>query len=353
MLQSKWSVLLVACAVVLAACGQNRQAASTTAPASTNEPTAMPTVDASTSYQNPVYLADFPDPAILQVGSTFYAYATNNNESHVQVARSQDLVKWEKLKDGMPSWPSWAKGVSGFFWAPEVIRINETYVMYYTARDRAADRQCIGVATSATPEGPFTDTRDAALVCQPDQGGSIDASPFRDGETLYLYWKNDGNCCGQPTYLYAQELATDGLSLVGEPKQLLRNDAAWEGSLIEAPGMFKHGNNYYLFFSGNAYDSPNYAVGYATCQTALGPCQKAAENPIVQSGPPPYRAYGPGHQFVFQVGNQTWMAYHAWEKQGKARRGNGRQMWLDRLDWQDGKPVLRGPTPDPQPKPEL
>ena len=53
-------------------------------------------------YTNPVIQSDFPDPSILQVGSLFYAYATNAFGKHVQVARSDDLVRWEPLPDARP-----------------------------------------------------------------------------------------------------------------------------------------------------------------------------------------------------------------------------------------------------------
>ncbi len=58
-------------------------------------------------------------------------------------------------------------------------------------------------ATGKTPAGPFTDTSAKPLVCQADEGGSIDPSPrvAADG-TVYLYWQNDGNCCGLPVKLY-------------------------------------------------------------------------------------------------------------------------------------------------------
>jgi beta-xylosidase len=32
---------------------------------------------------NPVYTRDFPDPFVLKVGATYYAYATNGNGSNV------------------------------------------------------------------------------------------------------------------------------------------------------------------------------------------------------------------------------------------------------------------------------
>ena len=103
------------------------------------------------SFQNPVLRADFPDPGLLFAEGLYYAYATNGSGKNVQLARSADLVEWELLTDAMPSLPTWAKLGGSFVWAPEVIQIGEQYVLYYTARDKAADRQCIGVATSDKP----------------------------------------------------------------------------------------------------------------------------------------------------------------------------------------------------------
>ncbi len=370
--------------VVTAGCGQNQQNTGTTANQATAAPaagageaTAAPasatsdaaqaaTAPAATgatgaatapaltedSFQNPVLRADFADPGVLKVGDTFYAYATNAIGKNVQVARSTDLVKWEQLPDAMPALASWARPGGSLVWAPEVVQVGEQFLLYYTARDKASDKQCIGVAISAKPEGRFKDPNDKPFICQADQGGSIDASPFYDGDKLYLYWKNDGNCCLKPTYLYVQELTPDGLSLVGEPTQLVRNDAPWEGTLVEAPTMIKRDEAYYLFFSANGYAGPLYAVGYAVCESAIGPCQDAPENPILKSrmDQKPL-VMGPGHQAIVQIEDETWILYHAWEITSAGLRGNRRFMFLDELEWQDGKPVMQGPTTDPQPKP--
>ena len=282
----------------------------------------------------------------------YYAYATNAVGKNVQVAQSSDLVSWKQLPDAMPALASWAQLGGSYVWAPEVTQIGDQFVLYYTARDKASDSQCIGVAMSDKPAGQFKDSNSKPLVCQADQGGSIDPDPFRDGDKLYLYWKNDGNCCAKPTYLYAQQLAPDGLSLVGEPMQLVRNDAAWESTLVEAPTMVKHGDGYYLFFSANDYASPKYAVGYATCQSATGPCQDAPENPILKSRMDQQPlVMGPGHQTVVQIQDQTWIVYHAWEITSAGLRGDRRFMYIDKLEWQNGKPVVDGPTTAPQPDP--
>ncbi len=115
--------------------------------------------------------------------------------------------------------------------------------------------------------------------------------------------------------------------------------------------MWKQEGRYFLFFSGNVYKSPNYAVGYATCDSPLGPCQDAPENPILkrkQDKPP---VIGPGHQTLVDVGEETWLVYHAWEVSATGGQGNRRFMHIDRLVWQDGRPVVQGPTVDPQPLP--
>ena len=302
------------------------------------------------TFQNPVLKYDFPDPGIMQVGDTYYAYATNASGRNVQAARSTDLVKWELLTDAMPALPKWAKG--GLTWAPEVIQIGDRFALYFTARDKESNRQCVGVATSDKPEGKFRDTGDRPLVCQVEEGGTIDAHPFRDGDKLYLYFKNDGNCCGFATWLYAQELAPDGLSLVGEPARLVRNDKSWEGRVVEAPTMWKQEDSYYLFFSANDYAGLKYAVGYATCESPTGPCEDAPANPILETALTKPPVIGPGHQtIVLDDDGETWIVYHAWEVASTGLKTDRRLMWIDRLVWEDGKPVIQGPTTEPQPVP--
>lgn len=306
------------------------------------------TVRAASSYQNPVIQTDFPDPDIIQAGGKYYAYATNANSKNIQIASSSDLVNWQMLSDALPTLGSWATAGNGNTWAPSVIQVGGQYVMYYTARDTQSNKQCVGVATSSGPEGPFQDSGSNALVCQTDQGGTIDPMPLYDGDTLYLYYKNDGNCCSLPVHIWGQKLSSDGLSLIGDPTALISNDQSWEGNLVEAPDMFVHDGSYYLFFSANNFANGSYAVGYATCQGPLGPCQQAAENPILASNlsaQPPL--IGPGGESLLQIGDQTWVAYHEWSVNADNSQGNSRYMSIDRVNWQDGKPVIQ-PTNDQQ-----
>ena len=57
--------------------------------------------------------------------------------------------------------------------------------------------------------------------------------------------------------------------MTGPLAPLFRNDKSWEGTVVEAPFMWKHGGKYYIFYSGNGYGSADYAIGYAV-STAIG-----------------------------------------------------------------------------------
>ncbi|MGH3731451.1 MAG: glycoside hydrolase family 43 protein [Micromonosporaceae bacterium] len=301
------------------------------------------------TFTNPVYDANFPDPGVLKVGATYYAYGTNDGVRNVPLLTSKDLVHWSEPAETLPELGTWV--TPGFTWAPEVLKVaDDRYVMYYTARDTETDLQCVGAAVASSPEGPFVDDADKPLICEADEGGSIDASPFRDEDgKLYLYWKNDGNHIGVPTHLYGQRLSEDGATLTRERVKLLTNYADWQAHVIEAPQMHRRHGGHILLYSANAYDKDVYAVGYARCEGPLGPCHDAEENPILKTGP---GAAGPGHcSMVEGPDGKDWLLYHAWPPDAIGSAQPGRVMWLDRVDWVDGKPVVRGPTKDPQPAP--
>lgn len=205
----------------------------------------MPAVDGRPFV--PVYRTDFPDPFILPHDGAYLAYATNAQrlQANVQMAQSANLIDWEpvrngeRLHDAMPVLPAWVE--PGFTWAPEVMRIGDHYVLYFTARERRSGLQCTGVARSRDPRGPFVSEAPEPLVCQRDLGGTIDASPYRDADgQLYLYYKNDGNNprARKPTDIFVQRL-TPMARLTGAANALLRNDTAWEAHVIESPTMVR------------------------------------------------------------------------------------------------------------------
>ena len=304
----------------------------------------------------PVYQTNFPDPFILPHGGQFLAYATNaeRHQANVQMAVSSNLIDWAPLRDGdrlhdaMPSLPSWAE--PGWTWAPEVVRMGDSFLLYFTARERRSNRQCVGVAASADPRGPFVSEAAEPLVCQRELGGSIDPSPFRDADgQLYLYYKADANAVRRPTEIFVQRMAPDGLSVTGEPVALLRNDKDWEAHVIESPTMVRHGSDYVMFFSANHFGwephqrlSP-YAMGFARCRGPMGPCTDAPNNPILHSYNDRQAGClsGPGHQALFEAGGRQFIVFHAHAARGGCNNANrGRYMYIAPLGWRNGEPQI-------------
>ena len=308
----------------------------------------------------PVFSTDFPDPFVLPWGGGYFAYATNAKgfAANVQMAMSRDLKNWTPLKagntlhDALPKLPVWA--APGKTWAPEVLRMGDNYILYFTAQERKSGLQCVGVAVSAKdPRGPFLPHGTSPLVCQRGEGGTIDASPFRDTDgTLRLLYKSDGNNPRflRPSRIFTQKMSADGLSMTGPATELIRNDQHWEWRVVESPTMVRDPEGrYVLLFSANHFGwetdqrLSNYAIGFARCKTADGPCVKAAENPILQSYNSPDRGClsGPGHQTVFTANERMHVVFHAWSATANCRpAAQSRFMYVAPLDWRDGAPVI-------------
>ena len=317
------------------------QAPPTPAAARTPAPAVVP----ASEYVNPVIRRDFPDPCVLKDRGVYYSYSTNSAGVNLPCERSTDLIQWTPLPDAMPKLPGWAK--DGRTWAPSVRPLvpGRRYAAYFAAWDRSTGEEAIGVAIAPAPAGPFTSSAAVPLVTQQDKGGCIDPDCFVDADgSRYLVWKNDGNSRGQDTWLWVQKLSSDGTRLVGQPTQLIKQDQGWEGKLIEAPVVWKHGKKYFLFYSANDYHSCNYAVGYAVASSILGPYVKPQPRPWLSSSG---GVCGPGGEdIVAGPGGAPWMTYHSWEG-GLSYRS----MSIDPLTWHGDTPVLAGDPRAPRKKP--
>jgi xylan 1,4-beta-xylosidase len=286
------------------------------------------------NYKNPVIPGDFPDPSVIRVGSDYYATATTGGWSpHFPILYSRDLVNWKIVGAVLYQKPKWAKGD---FWAPEIVEDKGRFFVFYTARrDDGKNKKgtlCVAVAVSNKPQGPYTDK--GTLVCQ--EMGSLDADFIRDEQGKpYLIWKEDGNDRGQPTWLYAQELDESGTRLTGSPTRLFRNTEAWEGGVIEGSFVFRRGEWFYMFYSGNSCCGRqcNYALGVARSRTLLGPWEKNPANPILAANE---TWQCPGHGSIVETpDDRAFLLYHAYRKSDLGFQ-IGREALLDEVKFENG-----------------
>ena len=295
---------------------------------------------AAASYSNPVLAGDYPDPSVIRVGRDYWATATTSQWAPIfPLLHSTDLVNWESRGAVFQTPPSWS---AGSYWAPEISADGGRFFVYYTARKKEGPL-CVAVADAARPEGPYTDR--GALVCQ--EAGSIDAVAVRDENgRRYLVWKEDGNSRKLPTPLWAQPLSDDGVRLVGEKTEILRNEAPWEAHLVEGPYILRRGDWFYLFYSADACCGRrcNYKLGVARSRRLLGPWERFPDNPIL-AGNEQWKC--PGHGTIVQdQAGRTYLLYHAYE--ASTFEFVGRQGLLDEVTWNaDGWPAInsdKGPS---------
>jgi beta-xylosidase len=89
--------------------------------------------------------------------------------------------------------------------------------------------------------------------------------------------------------------------------KILGPSEPWEGTIIEAPDMIEAWGTYWLFFSGNWYDSTSYGIGVAACQSPFGPCSDPNPAPLLGSN---RQGAGPGEASLFTDGSATWLLYN-------------------------------------------
>src|SRR5215212_11270241 len=198
------------------------------------------------SAQQLVLRGDYPDPSVVKIGDSYWATATTSNWAPAYpILKSKDLVNWKPASHVFMKLPDWA---DYYFWAPEITYDNGKVYIYYAAHKKGGNL-CLGVASADKPEGPYKDH--GPLMCQ--EVGSIDAFPMRDEKgKLYLIWKEDANSVNKPTPIWAMEMNEERTKLLGEKRELFRNDVAWEGNLVEGVSMMKQGEYFYALYASSA-----------------------------------------------------------------------------------------------------
>lgn len=271
----------------------------------------------SRAYTNPVIDANLADPAVLHHEGVYCLYATGevDGDNGTRVYTSRDLVHWERgpvvFRPGEPH-----------VWAPDVWRDPDSgrFYLYFTVS------QTVGVAEGPGPLGPFVIRRKLF-------DRAIDAHLFRDDDgRLFLYHVQ------LPGFRIGVQPMASPTEPDGSPRVLLEPTSPWEkraGHVTEGPWMLKEGGVYHLLYSGSGADTPDYAVGYATSRSPLGPFVRAEHNPIIERA---VGLFGPGHGCAIRDGAGKW--WHVYHQKRTERREWDRFICIDPL-WFDANGLLR------------
>lgn len=286
-------------------------------------------------YRNPVVDYSLPDPSVVKAEDGYYYLFATEDIRNMPICRSSNLVDWKFVGTAFTDDTRPAFEPGGGLWAPDINKIGDKYVLYYSMSRWGGEWTCgVGVATSDSPAGPF---QDKGMMFRSNEIGiqnCIDPFYIEDNGKKFLFW-------GSFRGIYGAELSDDGLSLKQGTEFKKVAGSAYEGTYI-----YKRDGYYYLFAStGTCCEGVK-----STYQTVVGR-SKSLWGPYVDKQGRRMlenhhelligrndRFVGTGHnsELVTDDVGQDWILYHG----VNVKNPGGRVLLLDRVDWKDGWPEV-------------
>lgn len=253
------------------------------------------------------------DPAMGKDGGFYYLFSTDVRvggpaRPGIQVRRSRDLIRWEWFGyafEGIPKpaleWIPRARGI----WAPDVVKIDEQFYLYYCVSIFGTNRSYIGVARSKSLSGPWEDLGEVIKTTWGDEANAIDPNVAldRDGQPWLVYGSYFGG-------IYITRLDPKTGKAIDPSKKILlaRRAASVQGAVEGAFVVYNPDfDMFYLFVS---YDSlfRDYNVRVARSKELTGPYLDYNGHAMTDTSAEPWtvgtKILG-GYSFI---GGETWLA---------------------------------------------
>jgi len=291
-------------------------------------------------YQNPVINYSLPDPSVINGGDGYYYLYATEDIRNLPIHRSKNLLDWEYVGTAFTEHTRPDFEPKGGLWAPDINKIGNRYVLYYSMSVWGGEWTCgIGCATADKPEGPFTDHGKMFRSNEINVQNSIDPFYIEEGGRKYLFW-------GSFRGIYVIELSDDGLALKegAAPQQIA--GTAYEGTYIH-----KKGGYYYFFASiGTCCEGLNstYTTVVGRSENLFGPYVNKSGGSMMENKHEILihknnSFVGTGHnsEIVTDKAGNDWMFYHA----VSTKHPEGRVLMMDKIEWQDGWPSVLGDSP--------
>ena len=259
---------------------------------------------------------------------------------------SANLVDWTAGPPVFANAPPWTTnavpGFRGYLWAPDVIRVNGQYLLYYAVSTLGSQVSAIGLATNSTldPAQPAYRWVDRGIVIQSRVGdtfNTIDPGVLLDRQgRLWMvfgsYWTG--------IKLVQLDPATGLRIQPDSPVTSLAYHPA-----IEAASLHQRGDYFYLFVNWDAccagVDS-TYHIRVGRSRVITGPYLDRAGVDLLANGGSVVtestgRFIGPGHAGILNENGTNWFGYHYYDgnDSGTAKLGLGELNWTA-----DGWPAL-------------
>lgn len=272
------------------------------------------------------------DPVMAREGDTYYLFSTGPG---ITLYSSRDRTTWELRGRIFPGEPSWARDVAptfnGHIWAPDIIRHNGIYYLYYSVSAFGKNTSAIGVTTNRTldPNAPDYAWVDQGIVIRSvpnrDLWNAIDPNVIFDEQSTP--WMSFGSFWGGLKLVKLASTMTEPAepqewhSIAKRERSVLVDDTVAAPAAIEAPFIFHHDEYYYLFVSWDyccrGVDS-TYKLMIGRSKDIRGPYldrdgkdMAKGGGTLLLDGDPAWP--GLGHSSTYTFDGKDYLVFHAYE----------------------------------------
>lgn len=278
----------------------------------------------------------------------FDAIEIRSAASIAGLAAAPARVIWRRHDSGPMSW---------HVWAPELHRVDGRWHVYFAASERGDIWKLRMYVLECEGDDPLRDAwTERGQILTPEEGFSLDATPFDHGGRHYLCWAQKSP--PSESNLYLAELANPW-TLKSAPVCISRPELAWERigfHVNEGPAVLKRHGRVFIAYSAAATDA-NYCMGLLWADAGadlLDPKRwRKSPTPVFRTDEAA-RQFGPGHNSFTTTpdGRTDLLVYHARNYRdivGDPLNDPNRHARVQAFGWRDdgfpdfGTPVADGP----------
>lgn len=290
---------------------------------------------------------DDPYPAIhdpstvVEEGGRVLCLATGHG---VRLLRREEDGRWKREASLFTDYPAWHRAEvpanRGHLWAPDILRIKDRWMVYYSVSSFGSNESAIGLVTgkSLDPSSKEFGWKDEGWVIRSrksDRFNAIDPAVIEDGARLWMafgsFWEG--------IFLVELDPETGMRKTPEEPPLRLATHPE-----IEAPFIHKRNGWYYLFVNWGKCCrgvESTYEIRVGRSREITGPYVDQEGTELKNGGGTLVlgtrdRYIGPGHASIFREKDGEWLVHHYYDKD---RRGRSDLRMLP-LKWQDDWPVV-------------
>lgn len=299
------------------------------------------------------------DPVMIKENGIYYLFSTGWG---ISIRSSSDMKHWSKEKPVFKQPPKWTSdkvpSFQGHFWAPDIVKHNGTYYLYYSVSQFGSNNSAIGIATNKTLN---TEDSDFEWI---DHGPVIQSVPGRD-----MWNAIDPNITfddeGTPwlsfgSYWLGIKIVKlqDSLTAIAKSPQkwhtIAKRHRYWKlderdagnssSSDIEAPFIFKKNGYYYLFASWDQCCSgkeSTYKIVVGRSKIITGPYLDKANikmihggGTLVAKGNKKWAAVG--HQAAYTFDGTDYLIFHGYDNSDNGES----KLIIKEISWKNGWPTI-------------